>query len=85
VDYSVTADYYKGNIEDGYVSYVWTDYLTRERLVELRNNLERTVRAKLSIPYNPSVPAQRYEHSMGQNNLPQRILKRAVSNETKTR
>lgn len=73
VDYSKVADYYKGNPDDGYVSYVWTDFLDRARLVATRNDLESEVRAALGIPYNPSVPAQRYEHSMGQ--LPASILK----------
>lgn len=73
VDYSVVADYYKGNPDDGYISYVHTDFLHANELVILRNLLEKRVRRFLNIPYNHSVPAQRYEHSMGQ--LPSRILK----------
>jgi radical SAM superfamily enzyme YgiQ (UPF0313 family) len=73
VDYTKVADYYKGDPNDGYVSYVYTDFLSREMLVTLRNELETTVRRELGIPFNHSLPAQRYEHSMGQ--LPSHILK----------
>lgn len=73
VDYSKVADYYKGDPNDGYVSYVYTDNLSSLDLVRLRNDLEKFVRHELSIPFNPSFPAQRYEHSMGQ--LPAHILK----------
>lgn len=66
VDYSKVADYYKGDPNDGYVSYVYTDYLSRSELVVRRNALEKELRERLHIPFNPSVPAQRYEHSMGQ-------------------
>jgi radical SAM superfamily enzyme YgiQ (UPF0313 family) len=65
VDYTQVADYYKGSPDDGYVSYVYTDFLSREKLVEERDKLEREVRAELDIPFNRSLPAQRYEHSMG--------------------
>ena len=72
VDYTKVADYYKGNPDDGYVSYVYTDFLTREELVVRRDLLEYKIRTALKIPFNPSMPAQQYEHSMGQ--LPRRIL-----------
>ena len=73
VDYAKVADYYKGDPNDGYVSYVYTDHLSRTELVSRRNALEKELRERLGIPFNPSVPAQRYEHSMGQ--LPSHILK----------
>ncbi len=65
VDYTVCADYYKGDPDGGYKSFVFTDFLSSERIVELRNKLERDVRQKLLIPFNASAAAIRYEHSMG--------------------
>lgn len=77
VDYNTTADYYKGDPNGGYKSYVYTDHLTSERLVELRDFVERDIRKKLNIPFNPSGASVRYEHSMGQRGaaLPSSILK----------
>jgi len=72
LDYTVTADYYKGQPEGGYVSYVFTDYLQSDEIVILRNELEEVVRKKLSIPYNPTGSVIQYEHSMGQG-LPKQI------------
>jgi anaerobic magnesium-protoporphyrin IX monomethyl ester cyclase len=66
VDYTVCADYYKGDPNGGYRSFVYTDHLSAERLVELRDMVERDVRRTLNIPFNPGAPALRYEHSMGQ-------------------
>ncbi|MHB8666763.1 MAG: B12-binding domain-containing radical SAM protein [Burkholderiales bacterium] len=76
VDYTQVADYYKGDPNDGYKAYVYTDFLTPDNLVRERNALEAEVREKLNIPFNPSLPAQRYEHTMGQ--LPASILKRSA-------
>jgi radical SAM superfamily enzyme YgiQ (UPF0313 family) len=66
VDYTVCADYYKGDPNGGYRSFVYTDHLSAERLVELRDMVERDVRRTLNIPFNPGASALRYEHSMGQ-------------------
>ena len=77
VNYFETADYYKGDPDGGYTSYVWTDTLSREELVLERDRLERDVRAALGIPYNPSAAARKFEHSMGQTALPEMILKRS--------
>lgn len=66
LDYASTPDYYKGDPNGGYKSYVYTDYLTAEQIVQLRDNLERKVRLQLNIPFNQSRPSMRYEHSMGQ-------------------
>jgi len=75
LDYFTQMDYYKGDPEDGYVSYVWTDYLSAEKLVKLRNELEKDVRQKLNIPFYSARPVYN-EHSMGQGNqLPKHILK----------
>ena len=78
LDYTKVADYYKGDPEGGYRAYVYTDYLTPENLVQLRNELEKDIRAALNIKYNPSVAARKYEHSMGQ--LPPDILRRGGTN-----
>lgn len=75
VDYAQEADYYKGDPDDGYVSHVWTDFLSAEELVTRRSNLEQTVRDALGIRFNPSSPAMLYEHSMGQ--APGHILRRS--------
>jgi anaerobic magnesium-protoporphyrin IX monomethyl ester cyclase len=66
VDYTVCADYYKGDPNGGYRSFVFTDHLTGEQIVQLRDAVERDVRAALNIPFNPGAAALRYEHSMGQ-------------------
>lgn len=73
VDYTRVADYYKGDPDGGYKAYVYTDALSAERLVELRDQVERDVRKALNIPFNASRAAQRFEHSMGQ--LPPSILR----------
>ena len=77
VDYTKEADYYKGNPDGGYRSYVYTDYLTAERLVELRDFVERDIRTKLGIPFNSSRASMWFEHSMGQlgAGLPSTILR----------
>lgn len=80
LDYTRVADYYKGDPEGGYTSYVFTDELSPERIVELRDGVERDVRARLSIPFNASAAARRYEHSMGQGDLPPFILRRSEAN-----
>lgn len=66
VDYAVSANYYKGDPDGGYESFVFTDHLSAKRIVELRDKVEREVRATLNIPFNPGAAALRYEHSMGQ-------------------
>jgi len=77
VDYTKVADYYKGAPDGGYRSYVYTDYLSPEKIVQLRDNLENDVRRKLNIPFNPTGTLIRYEHSMGQSGvvLPPNILR----------
>jgi anaerobic magnesium-protoporphyrin IX monomethyl ester cyclase len=77
VDFTRVAEYYKGDPNGGYRSYVFTDFLESEQLVQLRDWVERSVRAKLGIPFNPSKAAINYEHSMGQgiNALPGFVLR----------
>jgi radical SAM superfamily enzyme YgiQ (UPF0313 family) len=74
LDYTVTADYYKGDPNGGYTSYVFTDHLSAEQIVQLRDQVEQHVRAGLNIPFNPGSVAIRFEHSMGQG-LPQAIYR----------
>lgn len=76
VDYMEVADYYKGDPDSGYTSFVYTDHLSPEDLVRLRDFVERDVRYALNIPYNASAAAIQYEHSMGQSGrLPDHILR----------
>jgi len=77
VDYTKVAEYYKGKPDGGYQSYVYSDYLDQQELVELRDFVERNVRRKLNIPFNPASAAIRFEHSMGQMGvLPDYILRK---------
>jgi len=75
VDFSETAEYYKGDPDGGYASYVFTDALKSEELVALRDVIERDVRKRLNLPFYASRAALRYEHSMGQG-LPASIFRR---------
>lgn len=74
IDFTQISGFYKGRVGD-YVSYVFTDTLTPERLVKLRDDLEAEVRAKLGIPFNQSAAAIQYEHSVGMGQMPPFILK----------
>jgi pyruvate-formate lyase-activating enzyme len=74
IDYSATADYYKG-MPGEYVSHVWTDHLSVHDLVAERDQLESAVRGRLGIAFNPAAAAVSYEHSMGQTALPPRLLR----------
>jgi radical SAM superfamily enzyme YgiQ (UPF0313 family) len=78
IEFTVDAAYYKG-IPGSYRSFVWTDSLTRERIVELRDQVENAVREALRLPFCQSSAAIRYEHSVGQgmNMLPEYILRHA--------
>jgi anaerobic magnesium-protoporphyrin IX monomethyl ester cyclase len=75
VDYTTTADYYKGDPNGGYRAFVFTDALSCDELVVLRDRVEREVRQTLGIPFNASASAIRYEHSMGQGGLPRLLLR----------
>tara|TARA_A100001515_G_scaffold145022_1_gene151357 strand:- start:1733 stop:3256 length:1524 start_codon:yes stop_codon:yes gene_type:complete len=65
LNYLVDQDYYKGDPDGGYTSYVWTQNMSAGDLVTAREDLEREVRDKLNIPFNPARPGITYEHSMG--------------------
>lgn len=83
VDFLNVADYYKGDPDGGYKSFVFTDYLSAENIVKMRDDVERNVRKKFGIPYPTAKSAVRYEHSMGQGanlSLPQHILRKLESN-----
>lgn len=73
LDFSKDVAYYKG-VPGQYHSFVWTDYISREKLCELRDAVEDEVRRKLNIPYPTAVASLNYEHSMGMN-LPPSILR----------
>lgn len=77
VDFNVTAKYYKGDPDEGYQAYVFTDFLTSQELVMHRNELEKEIRQNLSLPSYVKGNAYTYEHSMGQSRgkLPSNILK----------
>lgn len=75
LDYTMTADYYKGDPDGGYQAFVYTETLSSGALVAARDEVEREVRACLNIPFNASAAAIRYEHSMGQGGLPSNLLR----------
>jgi len=79
IDYLSELDYYKGDPDGGYVSYVWTDNISATELVTARDRLEKDVRKALNIKFNPANPAAKYEHSMGMGNvnIPDHILRRS--------
>ena len=79
IDYLSELDYYKGDPDGGYVSYVWTDNISATELVTARDQLEKEVRKALNIKFNPANPAAKYEHSMGMGNvnIPAHILRRS--------
>ena len=79
LDYLTQLDFYKGDPEDGYISYVWTEHLSGDDLVVLRGDLEDEVREKLNISFNPSRPGITYEHSMGQSAIPASILRKTTN------
>ena len=81
IDYLTELDYYKGDPNGGYVSYVWTDHLSPQDLVSARDDLEKEVRKKLNIKFNPARPGIKYEHSMGMGNIniPDFILRKTKS------
>lgn len=77
LNYTESAGFYKG-VPGEYKSYVFTDFLTPEQLVSMRDNLEEEVREKLGIPFNQSAASINYDHSMGMGisgQLPKNILR----------
>lgn len=75
VDYVHEADYYKG-VPGEYKAHVWTEALSREDLVRLRDAAEAETRRDLNLPPILKSSLKRYEHSMGQSDLlPEGILR----------
>ena len=77
LNYLEEPDYYKGDPDGGYKSYVWTDHISANDLVIEREKLEAEVRDTLNIPFNPAGGFVKFEHSMGQGDLPRSILRRS--------
>jgi len=75
LNYLEEPDYYKGDPDGGYRSYVWTDYISSKDLVIEREKLEDEVRSTLNIPFNSAGGFVKFEHTMGQGQLPQSILR----------
>lgn len=75
VDFTKELAFYKGRPGD-YHAFVWTDYIDRQKLAQMRDEVEDEVRRKLGIPYPTSTAVQSIEHAMGQN-LPPHILRSA--------
>lgn len=65
VDNFTQYEYYKG-IPGNYNSFVYTDYVTREKLVECRDWLEKSILEQLNIQKVSNTNSSLYEHSMGQ-------------------
>jgi radical SAM superfamily enzyme YgiQ (UPF0313 family) len=65
VDNFTQYEYYKG-IPGNYKSFVYTDYVSREKLAEYRDWLETSVSEKLKIKKISNTNSSLYEHSMGQ-------------------
>lgn len=78
VDFSETAEFYKGDPDGGYEAYVFTDALASEDIVALRDTIETDVRKALGLKFNSSRAAILYEHSMGQG-LPASIFRRSTA------
>lgn len=75
LDYLSEPDYYKGDPSGGYKAYVWTDHISSKGLVRERDQLENDVRKTLNISFNPTGSSVKFEHSMGQGQIPKSILK----------
>ena len=76
-DFLKDAWFYKG-VPGDYTSYVWTDYLSADQLVYLRDQAEKVIREELGLPEIQSVAAQQFEHSMG---LSSHVLRSSVAKE----
>lgn len=79
IDYLKVMDHYKGDPKGGYKSFVFTDHLSAEEIVTLRNWVESSVREELMLSYPTAGDALVFEHSMGQGSnlaLPEFIFKK---------
>jgi anaerobic magnesium-protoporphyrin IX monomethyl ester cyclase len=66
VDQLTDVNFYKG-IPGSYQSFVYTDALSGDELVALRDDVEDDVRRQLGVAYPTSAAAKHFEHSMGMN------------------
>lgn len=75
INYLKEAEYYKG-IPGEYISYVWTDSLTSDQMVRLRDQAENITREALKLPPISAIKPREIEigSSMGQG-LPFSILR----------
>jgi anaerobic magnesium-protoporphyrin IX monomethyl ester cyclase len=73
VDFMKDVAYYKG-VPGEYHSFVWTDYVSAQKLVQMRDEVEEYVRKTLGIPYPAGAAALLYEHSFGMH-LPSHIFR----------
>lgn len=73
VNYHEKADYYKG-IPGEYKSYVWTESLNKNEIINVRDNIENQIRSKLNIPFYPAAEAKKIEVT---DELPDYILRRS--------
>lgn len=67
LDFLSEIPYYKG-VPGQYQAFVWTETLTSEELVRLRDQVEDEVRKALGIPYPKAWAETHVESSMGQTN-----------------
>ena len=80
VDYTMLEQYYKGT-PGGYTSYVFTDHLSAEDLVDLREDLAREARQAIGIPFNPEIGHTYYNRSICR--LPSSIFRTTAALTTK--
>ncbi len=50
-DYARSANHYKGDPDGGYRAFVFTNYVSAEQIVKLRDRVERGIWAALRIPF----------------------------------
>jgi hypothetical protein len=51
-NFTLVAEYYKGDPDGGYQAYIFTDAMTSPELVTARGLVEADVRGKLGIPFS---------------------------------
>ena len=76
VNFSDEPLYYKG-IPGDYKAFVYTDHISSEEIVIMRDAVEKEVRKKLGIASYSVTPASRFEHSMGQG-FPANVLRSSL-------
>lgn len=75
-DFATDDSYYKGE-PGSYKCHTFSDYLSCDDLVRLRDDLENNVRRKLNIPFYAASAASRVETSMGQG-FPTYVLRSTI-------